>query len=118
MWAFLGLPDAWLPTFYQAVLAPVRFLWHVWPQYKTHYAQVEQSSDLTATTSSLSGLLLVLAQAVASMAADFAVPASVVACASALLGWAAVDKTIGLSNGEPQSAIDLGNGGVLGCFCV
>jgi hypothetical protein len=72
LWALVGLPDAWLPPFYQAVLAPVRGLWHIWPQYKSFYVHVEETYGLAASYPDLFGLASILVQAVAAMAGDAA----------------------------------------------
>lgn len=71
-WAALGLPDAWLHTMYQAVLAPVRFLWHTWPAYKAHYSLVEQHFGLASEVPGVGGLLLVMGSAGASFLRDMA----------------------------------------------
>lgn len=59
-WSALGLPEAWLPALYQAVLAPVRLLWHILPNYKEIYTRVEQTYGITATVPTLSEFVGIL----------------------------------------------------------
>lgn len=71
-WAALGLPDAWLHTLYQAVLAPVRCLWHAWGpnSYKAHYALIEQQFGLAEQGPGLGALLAIMGTSTARFLQD------------------------------------------------
>lgn len=99
-WAALGLPDAWLHTFYQAVLAPVRGLWHVWPHYQAYYAYAEETHDLAAASTDLFGLMVILAQAAVRIAADLAAPTLSVLAAPAAVVLAACGVATKVRQGE------------------
>lgn len=69
-WAQLGLPAAWLHPLYQAVLAPLRLMWHLWPNYKVAYTAFEEQCDLLHTVPGFFGLVAIVSRASSSMLAE------------------------------------------------
>jgi hypothetical protein len=96
-WAALSLPESWLHPLYQAVLAPVRLLWHILPNYQEAYARVEQSFGIAAKGPSLTEFVEILAWVLRDLAAQsgWVLAATVT---TALFGCA----TLSATKGEPQ----------------
>lgn len=99
-WASLGFPDAWLHTFYQAVLAPVRVLWRMWPKYKAYYTYFDTAYDIAASSVNLSELVIILVQAFAGMMWDAACQTAPMLLAAAALVALALN---GIKHGDTPS---------------
>jgi hypothetical protein len=84
-----------LHTLYQAVLAPVRLLWHILPNYEAAYARVEQRFDIAATVPSLTKFAAILAWVLK----DAVAQSGLVLAATATTGLVAL-ATVSASKGE------------------
>lgn len=78
MFAALGLPSVWLHNIYQAVLAPVRVLWHYLPHdsYMRYYQMVDDAMDVKNHVPGICGFAFIISKVLWTLAADTAAAAA------------------------------------------